>query len=110
MDHWLFNDQDLAKKSAEADAKPKLPKFKFKSDKLVKLTKLTKEQQQLPAGEASALMRKVAAMLLKMRDGQAIAMGRFVHGLRNADDVVFMNGVTEKFFTQLAFYHPAMWP
>ena len=95
---WLSSDEDLAKQSVEADAKPTPPKFISKPDKLVKPIKLTRGQEQLPSGEAPALTGKVASMLLKMRHGQATAMGRFVHGLRNVDDVVFMNEVMEKLF------------
>lgn len=95
---WLSSDQDLADESVEADAKPSPPKFKSKPEKSVKASKLTKGQEQLLAVEAPALTGKVAAMLLKMRHGQAAAMGRFVHSLRNVDDVVFMNEVIEKLF------------
>lgn len=92
---WLSSDQDLAEESALVDAKPSQIKIKSKP---VKPTKLTQGQEQFPPDEAPALTGKVAAMLLKMRHSQATAMGRFVYGLRNSDDFVFMNEVMEKLF------------
>lgn len=92
---WLSSDQDMAQESVVVNARPSPSKVKSTS---VKPTKLTKVQEQFPSNAAPALTGKVAAMLLKMRHGQTIAMGRFVHGLRNVDDVVFMNEVMEKLF------------
>ena len=92
---WLSSDQDMAKESVVVNSTPSLPKVKSKP---AKVFKLTKGQVLLNSDEAPALTGNMAAMLLKMRHGQAIAMGRFVHGLRDIDDVVFMNEVMEKLF------------
>lgn len=92
---WLSSDQDVAQESVVVDSQP-LPS-KVKSTP-VRPTKLTKGQEELPSVEAPALTGKVAAMILKMRQRQATAMGRFVHALRSIDDAVFMNEVMEKLF------------
>ena len=91
---WLASDQDIAEESVAADARPSPSKVKSTR---VQGTTLTKGKKH-PSGEAPALTGKMAAMLLKMRHSQASAMGRFVHGLRENDDFVFMNEVIEKLF------------
>ena len=92
---WLSSDQDMAEESVVVDARQ--PPSKVKSTR-VRPTKLTRGQEQFPSDEAPALTGKAAAILLKMRYSQATAMGRFVYGLRNNDDFVFMNEVMEKLF------------
>lgn len=88
---WLSSDEDMAKQGVGVQAKPTPPKLESKPVKPTKLTKVQEQAAPAPTG-------KVAAMLLKMRHSHAAAMGRFVHGLRSIDDVVFMNEVMEKLF------------
>lgn len=92
---WLSRDQDVAEEAVAEDASP-LP---FNGNpKPLTSSKLNKGKERLPSEETPVLTGRAAAMLLKMRHGQASAMGRFVHGLRNNDDFVFMNEVMEKLF------------
>jgi len=95
---WLSSDQDMAEESVVVDARASSPKVKSKPLNPLKPSKLTRGQEKFSSDEAPALTGKVATMLLKMRQSQTTAMGRFVHGLRSSDDFVFMNEVMEKLF------------
>jgi hypothetical protein len=95
---WLSSDQGMAVDSAAVVVKPPPSKVSIRPANPAKPAKLTIGQAQLTSDEAPALTGKVAAMLLKMRHGQAVSLGRFVHSLRNVDEVVFMNEVMEKLF------------
>lgn len=92
---WLSSDEDMAADSIAAEVSPTPSKLKPKSAKPVKLIQL---QESVPAEAPPVLTGKLAAKLLSMRPGQTAALGRFVHSLRNIDDVVFMNDVLEKLF------------
>lgn len=92
---WLVSDQDMAQECLVADVRPPSPEVKSRS---VKPPRVTKGQKTPLSNAAPVLTGKVAAMLLAKRHDQATAMGRFVHGLRNIDDLVFMNAVMEKHF------------
>ena len=92
---WLSSNQAMANESVAADLKPSPRNV---ASKPAKTSTLTTVQGQLIPVESPALTGKVAAMLLKMRHDQATGMGRFVHGLRDIDEFVFMNEVMEKLF------------
>lgn len=91
---WLASDEDIAEESVASEVR--LSPSKVKSTR-VRGTTLA-EVKKHPSGEAPALTGKMAAVLLKMRYSQASAMGRFVHGLRENNDFLFMTEVIEKLF------------
>lgn len=92
---WLSSDQAIAEETVAENANPPPSKGRSRPPRSLKLHK---GKERLPSGDTPALTGRAAAMLLKMRHGQASAMGRFVHGLRKNDDFVFMNEVMEKLF------------
>lgn len=92
---WLCSDPEIAQQSVAAPAVPKLAKPRSKP---VKPTSLTAVCEPSSKREEPALTGKVAAILLKMRRRQGPGMERFVHRLRNTDEVAFMSEVTDKLF------------
>ena len=98
---WCCSDTGMAQECVASSAEASLPSVNIepRSARPIKPIKSSPAPKQTSSSERPALTGTMAAAILKMRHTQAAAIGRFIHGLPNDEEVAFMSEVIGNLFS-----------